>query len=209
MKRGIVRVQTVGKREKGEDSYGNKYSSLAAMWEQEFSQPKKFAPEAKEDKKRIGGLANWYTGSNNYWNNVSQDDAGMLQGWERVTAADIECSSNFLQSYIKTNKILPAKAIDCGGGIGRVSRELLTKFFSKVDIVDQASNLIQAAKTNVKSERMRNFYVSGLQDFEFPDKYNCIWVQWVLMHMPDEDAVKLLKKCKASLAKKVSSFASY
>ena len=126
----------------------------------------------------------------------------MLQGYEIVTTADIECSSKFLKAYIEEGKIEPEKAIDCGGGIGRVSRELLTKFFNKVDIVDQAVNLIEAAKTSIKSERMRNFYVSGLQDFEFPDIYNCIWIQWVLMHIPDKDAIDLLKKCKKSIAEK-------
>lgn len=196
-------TQIIGKREKGEDSYGNGYSSLEAMWRMELSPPKKLAPETKRDKKIVGSRENWYKKSNEYWDNVSQDASGMLQGLEVVSKPDIECSSKFLQQYIKEGKINPEKAIDCGGGIGRISKELLVKYFKKVDIVDQAPNLIKAAKEQIKDANMRDFYISGLQDFSFPDEYNCIWIQWVLMHMPDIDAIKLLKKCKKSIAEKV------
>jgi protein N-terminal methyltransferase len=46
---------------------------------------------------------------------------------------------------------------------------------------------------------MRNFYVDGLQKFDFSERYDCIWVQWVFSQLNDEDAVAFLKKAKASL----------
>ena len=169
----------------------------------ELATPKELPSEIKEERKIIGSHENWYKNANNYWNNVSRDDHGMLQGWEIVSEPDIKCSDNFLTEYIKSGIIEPKNAIDCGGGIGRISKNLLVKHFENVDIVDQAPNLIETAKNTIKDPHMRNFYVSGLQNFVFPEKYNCIWIQWTLMHIPDDDAVKILKNCKANLADKV------
>lgn len=125
----------------------------------------------------------------------------MLQGITSVSGPDIEFSAKFLERHIKAGTIQPGKVIDCGGGIGRISKELLVKFFPVVDIVDQAPSLITAAKKSIAHPHMRYFLVSGLQDFVFPDKYDCIWVQWVLLHLTDDDAVNFLAKCKASMAK--------
>lgn len=46
---------------------------------------------------------------------------------------------------------------------------------------------------------MRHFYVNGLQQFDFQERYDCVWVQWVFSQLNDEDAVTFLKKAKASL----------
>ncbi len=44
--------------------------------------------------------------------------------------------------------------------------------------------------------------MSGLQDFKFSRKYDCIWVQWVLGNLTDEDLGLLLQRCKAALTPK-------
>jgi protein N-terminal methyltransferase len=46
---------------------------------------------------------------------------------------------------------------------------------------------------------MRHFYVKGLQEFDFEEKYDCIWVQWVFSHLNDEDAKIFLIKAKKAL----------
>ncbi|MDR3548581.1 MAG: methyltransferase domain-containing protein [Candidatus Pacebacteria bacterium] len=183
--------------DKGEDNYGNDYSSLEDMWKMELGADGK---TVKEDRKVVGSKDEWYKRGNEYWNNVPRDASGMLQGWTQVCEPDIKCSFAFLSKLIKEGKLKPGKALDCGGGVGRVSKELLTKFFDIVDIVDQAPNLIEKAKTSIGSPRMRNFFVSGLQDFAFAEKYDCIWIQWVLMNLTDDDMVKFLARCKESLA---------
>ena len=46
---------------------------------------------------------------------------------------------------------------------------------------------------------MDHFYVAGLQNFKFEHQYHCIWIQWVLSHLTDEDAISFLKQAKLSL----------
>lgn len=46
---------------------------------------------------------------------------------------------------------------------------------------------------------MKNFYCQGFQDFKFEHKYDCIWIQWLLMYLTDEDLIKGLKDCAANL----------
>lgn len=46
---------------------------------------------------------------------------------------------------------------------------------------------------------MRHFYVKGLQEFDFEEKYDCIWVQWVFSHLNDADAKIFLMKAKKAL----------
>lgn len=188
-------------KEKGNDTEGNKYDSVEEVWKFDSSLSN---GACKSDKSNIAdSKEDWYKKGNEYWNNVSKDDNGVLQGFGSVSYTDLDCSSQFLKRWIKNGKLTPHKAIDCGGGIGRISGGMLVKFFEKVDIVDQAENLIKAAKEKIKDTHMRNFYVSGLQDFKFQDKYDCIWVQWVLLHLTDDDAIKFLTKCKGNLEKNV------
>lgn len=46
---------------------------------------------------------------------------------------------------------------------------------------------------------MRHYFVKGLQEFAFEERYDCIWIQWVFSQLNDEDAVAFLKRAKASL----------
>ena len=81
-------------------------------------------------------------------------------------------------------------AIDIGGGVGRTAKTILTQFFSEVDLVERDPRFIQEAKKLVPS--VRNFYCQDLRDFSFPDKYDCIWIQWILMYLEDSDVELLL-----------------
>lgn len=47
---------------------------------------------------------------------------------------------------------------------------------------------------------MGHFYCNGLQDFEFEEKYDVIWIQWVIGHLHDDDLLIFLNKCKQALA---------
>jgi protein N-terminal methyltransferase len=67
-------------------------------------------------------------------------------------------------------------------------------------MVDQSAKLVEKARETLKEKQnMRHYWVKGLQEFEFGEKYNCIWVQWVFSQLSDEDAVKFLLRAKDAL----------
>jgi protein N-terminal methyltransferase len=50
--------------------------------------------------------------------------------------------------------------------------------------------------------KVRNFYQIGMQDFNLKIKYDCMWVQGVLMYLLDEDCLNFLKKARDCLAER-------
>jgi protein N-terminal methyltransferase len=58
---------------------------------------------------------------------------GVLGGYGNLSALDIRFSLSFILSLIKDNPKFGRKSvIDCGAGIGRISKELLCQVFKKV-----------------------------------------------------------------------------
>lgn len=67
--------------------------------------------------------------------------------------------------------------------------------------MDQCQPYIDKARQLLADTNARKFYCSGLQDFAFEETYDCIWVQWVLTHLNDEDNIAFLKKAQRHLRK--------
>uniref|UniRef100_A0A183IMJ0 Alpha N-terminal protein methyltransferase 1 n=1 Tax=Soboliphyme baturini TaxID=241478 RepID=A0A183IMJ0_9BILA len=94
-------------------------------------------------------------------------------------------------------------ALDCGSGIGRVTKCVLSKFFDHIDLVDVTQKFLDESvsylgKVNVKVNRR---ICCGLQDL-IPERgrYNMIWIQWVASHLIDSDLGAFLKRCRESLS---------
>ncbi|KAJ7390117.1 N-terminal Xaa-Pro-Lys N-methyltransferase 1 [Desmophyllum pertusum] len=100
-------------------------------------------------------------------------------------------------------RIKPAIALDCGAGIGRVTKNLLLPLFDTVDMVEQNPDFLEKAKVYLgeKKDRIGNFYPQGLQDFK-PEagRYSVIWCQWVLGHLTDNDFVDFFERCQSGLS---------
>lgn len=157
--------------------------------------------------KKMEDKETWYGHAVDYWKKVEPSVGGMLQGFERISDVDCEGSRGFLK-YLKQEKVLTAechKAVDCGAGIGRVSKHFLLKEFDKVDIVEQCEeftkNVHKYMDDEQLSERIENIFNVGMQVFEpQPGHYDLIWMQWVVGHLTDDDFVQFLKRCKAGLS---------
>lgn len=93
--------------------------------------------------------------------------------------------------------------MDCGAGIGRVTKNLLANEFEIVDLVEQDSKFCDKAKETLQSSgRLGEIFNVGLQDFDGGvNKYDLIWSQWVLGHLTDEDLVKFFKRISSMLDK--------
>lgn len=113
-----------------------------------------------------------------------------------TTFLDIEASSNFLKLLFKF-KPAPgkARALDCGAGIGRVSKNLLMNEFQTVDLVEQDEKFCEKARDLLtNSGHLGEIFNVGLQNFkDNGTKYDLVWSQWVLGHLTDEDLQDFLK----------------
>lgn len=93
-----------------------------------------------------------------------------------------------------------SRALDCGAGIGRVTKEVLTRYFSKVDLVEQNEAFLKQARQNLTADsKVGRLFHSGLQNFEPSEKYDLFWCQWVLGHLTDDDLVSFLRRCRKAL----------
>lgn len=84
-------------------------------------------------------------------------------------------------------KTSPGVALDCGAGIGRITKRLLLPLFRTVDLVDVTQEFLDKAKTYLGEEgkKVDNYFCCGLQDFNpQPSRYDVIWIQWVIGEHP-------------------------
>ena len=59
---------------------------------------------------------------------------------------------------------------------------------------------MEKAKEELKDNpKVGKFYQMGMQDLKFEEKYDIIWIQWVIGHLTDNDLIDYLTKCKAHL----------
>ncbi|XP_060519045.1 N-terminal Xaa-Pro-Lys N-methyltransferase 1-B [Cylas formicarius] len=147
----------------------------------------------------------FYKNGENYWSEVPATVDGMLGGFGHISGTDIQGSKTLLRQIFSSNNS-PGRtaALDCGAGIGRITKFLLCPFFDKVDMVEQNAAFLKQAQDylgpHLYSEKIDKIYSTALQYFE-PDfeKYDVIWIQWVLGHLTDDDFVIFLKKCRNGL----------
>ena len=85
-------------------------------------------------------------------------------------------------------------ALDCGAGIGRVTKTVLKPLFENVDLLEPSITQLNEARNYCPEAR--NFYHKGLQEFNYETRYDAVWIQWVLCYLTDEDIVDFLVNTK-------------
>ncbi|XP_055620906.1 N-terminal Xaa-Pro-Lys N-methyltransferase 1-A isoform X2 [Toxorhynchites rutilus septentrionalis] len=150
----------------------------------------------KEDK--------YYQDAKKYWSKISPTVDGMLGGFGSISFTDTRGSDLFLKNLFKM-KPAPGRsvALDCGAGIGRVSKNLLMNWFEKVDLVEQDEQFCRTAEKELAaSGKLGSVFNTGLQNYTPQEgKYDVIWSQWVLGHLTDEDIVAFFFRCTRGLTK--------
>lgn len=146
----------------------------------------------------------FYSKAKKYWKDIPPTVDGMLGGYGHISNIDINSSRKFLLRFIRDcpTKTGTARALDCGAGIGRITKRLLLPLFKTVDMVDVTEDFLNKAKSYLGEEgrRVRNYFCCGLQDFSpEPGAYDVIWIQWVIGHLTDEDLSSFLKRCRLGL----------
>lgn len=135
----------------------------------------------------------------------------MLGGFNntRLPRVDITGSRTFLSHPVIKNRLVASSynhAVDCGAGIGRITKNLLTKVFKKTDLVDPIKSFTKDIMEGeyLRAERnegkIGDVFAIGLQQFT-PEKgkYSVIWNQWCLGHLTDVDLIEYFVRCREGL----------
>lgn len=146
-----------------------------------------------------------------YWKSLPPTLDTMLGGFNntRLPRVDITGSRNFLSHPLIKKRLVASSythAVDCGAGIGRITKNLLSKLFSKTDLVDPIESFSKEVlegdflRPEREAGKIGQVFTMGLQEFS-PEKgkYSLIWNQWCLGHLTDSDLVEYFKRCKEGL----------
>ena len=76
----------------------------------------------------------------------------MLGGYGKVHYTDIGTSSAFLDEFAA--RFAHTRVLDCGAGMGRVTKHLLLPRFEKVDMVEPSGVQLDKAREYVESDRV-------------------------------------------------------
>ncbi|PIM98495.1 Protein N-terminal methyltransferase [Handroanthus impetiginosus] len=185
----------------GTDSDGRVFKNAEEMWREEVGDGDPF----KKDE--------WYSQGVGYWQGVEATVDGVLGGYGHVNEPDIKGSEEFLNSLL-TERFPDAGrgrrlvALDCGSGIGRITKNLLIRYFNEVDLLEPVAHFLDTARRNLAPENLMvtedykavNFFCVPLQEFT-PEagRYDVIWVQWCIGHLSDDDFVSFFKRAKSGL----------
>uniref|UniRef100_A0A1A7ZP15 Methyltransferase like 11B n=1 Tax=Nothobranchius furzeri TaxID=105023 RepID=A0A1A7ZP15_NOTFU len=95
------------------------------------------------------------------------------------------------------------RVLDCGSGIGRVTKGVFLPVFEKLEMADMMEHFLLHAHEEylgADADRVETYYCFNLQEFTPPkNKYDVIWMQWVACHLTDKDLMNFLIRCKKSL----------
>ncbi|XP_064927143.1 N-terminal Xaa-Pro-Lys N-methyltransferase 2 isoform X4 [Columba livia] len=94
------------------------------------------------------------------------------------------------------------RALDCGSGIGRISKHVLLPVFKSVELVDMMENFLAEVPNYLqgKEDRVEMYYCKSLQEFTpAPQRYDVIWIQWVSGCLTDKDLLEFLIRCQNGL----------
>lgn len=151
-----------------------------------------------------------YEDAIDYWTAVPATVDGVLGGYGEDTVVptmDVLGSNHFLRK-LKSRMVLEPGyrkvGADIGAGIGRVTKNMLSRHCDVVDLVEPVKPFVEQMGTELQELKDQNkigqIYAVGMQDWEPKEgKYWLIWCQWCVGHLPDEELVKFFERCKKAL----------
>lgn len=143
-----------------------------------------------------------------YWRTQDATVDGMLGGYAVLDAPDVAASRAFLDEAMPAKARQGSRVLDCGAGIGRVTKHLLLPAgFATADLLDISADFLAAADAYVGTEAaaaLGEKYCASLAEFDFgagaSRRWRCIWVQWCIIYLfEDEDFVNFFRRAAEAL----------
>lgn len=132
----------LGENARGNDSEDFEYLSIAHLW---YVEDDRTSSSTEPEKAPA-----WYLNALSYWNKVEPTVNGMLGGYGDLTKRDVEGSREFLDYIWKIRPTLGRTcAVDCGAGIGRVTKHLLLPLFDMVHLLEPSAPLLAQAPSYI------------------------------------------------------------
>ena len=139
----------------------------------------------------------WYDLIQDYWVKQESTIESVTGGVDDVSTQDLRYTYCVLLLLQSEGKITGGRVADCGGGIGRVSYQVLSHFFQAIDVIDIVPQyLLKARKFLEKEVKDVKVYQVSLPDWSPSTTYDAFYFQWILCNITDEDIVLLLQRCK-------------
>ncbi|XP_002760424.1 N-terminal Xaa-Pro-Lys N-methyltransferase 2 isoform X1 [Callithrix jacchus] len=151
----------------------------------------------------INGEMQFYARAKLFYQEVPATEEGMMGNFIELSSPDIQASRKFLRKFVGgPGKAGTDCALDCGSGIGRVSKHVLLPVFNSVELVDMMESFLFEAQNylQIKGDKVESYHCYSLQEFTPPfRRYDVIWIQWVSGHLTDKDLLAFLSRCRDGL----------
>ncbi|XP_032552897.1 alpha N-terminal protein methyltransferase 1B isoform X3 [Chiroxiphia lanceolata] len=151
----------------------------------------------------INGEMQFYARAKHFYRDVPATEEGMMGDYIELSNTDVESSREFLRKFVGgVGKAGTNRALDCGSGIGRISKHVLLPVFKSVELVDMMENFLAEVPNYLqgKEDRVEMYYCKSLQEFTpAPQRYDVIWIQWVSGYLTDKDLLEFLIRCQNGL----------
>uniref|UniRef100_A0A8D1FUT6 N-terminal Xaa-Pro-Lys N-methyltransferase 1 n=1 Tax=Sus scrofa TaxID=9823 RepID=A0A8D1FUT6_PIG len=151
----------------------------------------------------INGEMQFYARAKLFYQEVPATEEGMMGNFIELSDPDIEASQEFLRKFVGgPGRAGTDCALDCGSGIGRVSKHVLLPVFNTVELVDMMESFLLEAQNylQVKGDKVESYHCQSLQEFTPPlGRYDVIWIQWVSGYLTDKDLLAFLCRCRDGL----------
>ncbi|XP_013006694.1 N-terminal Xaa-Pro-Lys N-methyltransferase 2 isoform X2 [Cavia porcellus] len=151
----------------------------------------------------INGEMQFYARAKLFYQEVPATEEGMMGNFIELSHPDIQASREFLRKFVGgPGRAGTDYALDCGSGIGRVSKHVLLPVFDRVELVDMTESFLLEAQNYLqgKVDKVESYHCYGLQEFTPPfGRYDVIWIQWVSGHLTDKDLLAFLSRCRDGL----------
>ena len=110
-----------------------------------------------------------------------------MTGVPFLNSKDIEHTGIILLPLLTNHR----SCIEFGSGVGRVTAQLLAENFEEVECVEQDTNLLKQARTNITAGNI-TFVNKAIQEYSYLRTFDVIYFQWVLEYLSDLEVANFL-----------------